>query len=76
MAGGKSTPKKDKMIKVSGGQLVRAGEIVARGVDKYKAGANVKGKGTLYALCCGKINFTRKKSPRGSVRTYINVVPA
>ncbi|HOU35861.1 MAG TPA: 50S ribosomal protein L27 [Candidatus Omnitrophota bacterium] len=76
MAGGKSTPKKDKKIKVSGGQLVKTGEILARGVDSYKAGANVKGTGTLYALCPGKILFSRKKSPRGSVKTYINIVPA
>lgn len=76
MAGGKSTPKKDKKIKVSGGQLVKTGEILARGVDSYKAGVNVKGTGTLYALCPGKIRFSRKKSPRGAVKTYINIVPA
>jgi ribosomal protein L27 len=76
MAGGKSTPKKDKKIKVSGGQAVKTGEILVRGVDSYKAGKNVKGSGTLYALCPGKIGFTRKKSPRGSVKTYINVIPA
>jgi ribosomal protein L27 len=76
MAGGKSTPKKDKMVKVSGGQLVKTGELLARGMDHYKAGKNVKGSGTMYALCPGKVQFSHKKSPRGSVKTYINVVPA
>ncbi|MDD4940376.1 MAG: 50S ribosomal protein L27 [Candidatus Omnitrophica bacterium] len=76
MAGGKSTPKKDKKIKVSGGQLVKTGELLCRGVDSYKAGINVKGTGTLYALCPGTIRFSKKKSPRGSVKTYINIVPA
>ena len=76
MAGGKSTPKKDKKIKVSGGQLVKTGELLVRGVDSYKAGKNVKGTGTLFALCPGRVQFSKKKSPRGSVKTYINVVPA
>jgi len=76
MAGGKSTPKKDKKIHISGGQSVKTGEILVRGVDSYKAGKNVKGTGTLYAMCPGTVAFTRKKSPRGSVKTYINVMPA
>ncbi len=76
MAGGKSTPKKDKKIKVSGGQAVKTGEILVRGIDSYKAGINVKGTGTLYAMCPGTVSFTRKKAPRGSVKTYINVMPA
>jgi len=75
MAGGFSTPKKDKMLKVSGGQLVKTGEILARGVSVYKAGANVKGLGTLHAACCGKVVFTHKKTPHGKMRTFINVLP-
>ena len=73
MAGGKSTPKKDTAMKVSSGQPVKTGQIMARGVEFYKAGANVKGLGTMYALCPGKVYFTKKKTSRGKVRTFINV---
>lgn len=38
MAGGKSTPKKDVGIKISNGQLVKTGQILARGLSAYKAG--------------------------------------
>jgi ribosomal protein L27 len=75
MAGGKSTPKKDCRVKVAGGELVKTGQIVVRGINTYKAGHNVKGLGTLYALCPGKIQFTRKREKNGVVRTYIHVVP-
>jgi ribosomal protein L27 len=75
MAGGKSTPKKDKAIKVSGGQLVKAGQILARGVPCYKSGINTKGLGTIFAVCAGRIYFTKKKTSRGWVRTFINVKP-
>ncbi len=61
MTGGKARPKKDKALKVSCGQLVKTGEIIARGIAVYKAGANVKGLGTMYALCPGKIYFSKKK---------------
>lgn len=73
MAGGKSTPKKDKAMKVSGGQSVRKGEILIRGISSYKAGRNVKGRSTLYALCPGKVYFTKKKIGQGSVKTFISV---
>ncbi|MFH0739398.1 MAG: 50S ribosomal protein L27 [Candidatus Omnitrophota bacterium] len=75
MTGGFSTPKKDKMIKVSEGKLVKTGQVLSRGVDAYKAGGNVAGVGTIYALCSGKIHFSRKKTPRGKFRTFINVLP-
>jgi ribosomal protein L27 len=75
MAGGKSTPKKDKAIKVSSGQAVKTGQILLRGVDTYKAGANVKGLGTLFALSSGKVYFTKRKTSHGRVRTFINVAP-
>jgi len=74
MAGGKSTPKKDKALKVSGGQLVKTGQILVRGVPVYKAGVNVKGLGTLYALCPGKIYFSKKKTSHGKFRTFINIM--
>ena len=76
MAGGKSTPKKDKMLKVSGGQSVLKGQILVRGIPSYKAGANTRGIGTVFALCAGKIQFTKKKTSKGSVKTFINVIPA
>ena len=75
MAGGKSTPKKDEALKVSQGQSVKTGHIVVRGVPVYKAGINVKGLGTLYALCPGTVYFTKKKTSHGQVRTFINVKP-
>jgi ribosomal protein L27 len=75
MAGGKATPKKDKMIKTSGGQLVRTGQILSRSMNIYKAGRNVKGIATLHALCDGKVYFTKKKTPHGRPRTFINILP-
>lgn len=75
MAGGKSTPKKDKALKASNGQLVKTGQILIRGIAVYKAGINVKGLGTLYAACPGKIYFSRKKTSHGKFRTFINIAP-
>ena len=76
MVGGFSTPKKDHAIKVSSGQSVKTGQILVRGLSQYKAGKNVKGAGTLCALCPGKIFFIRKKTPHGRFRTFINIAPA
>lgn len=76
MTGGFSTPKKDKANKVSEGMLVKTGQILVRGVDTYKAGINVKGLGTLFASCCGKVYFTRKKTSHGKLRTFVNIKPA
>lgn len=75
MAGGKSTPKKDKALKVSCGQLVKTGEILVRSIPTYKAGANVKGLDTLYALCAGSVHFSKMKTSHGKVRTFINIIP-
>ncbi|MEW6101224.1 MAG: 50S ribosomal protein L27 [Candidatus Omnitrophota bacterium] len=74
MAGGFSTPKKDKALKISGGEAVKTGQILVRGKPVYKAGINVKGKGSLFALCDGKVSFTKKKTPHGKARTFINVL--
>ncbi len=73
MAGGKARPKKDKTLKVSAGQIVRTGEILCRGIDTYKAGLNTRGLGTIYAICCGRIYFSRKKTSRGKFRTFIGI---
>jgi len=75
MAGGKARPKKDKALKVSNGKFVKAGEILARGLNSYKPGQNVGGLGTLFALCPGKVYFTKKKTPHGRFRTFINIAP-
>ena len=75
MTGGKSTPKKDKMLKVSAGQVVKTGEILVRGMNAYKAGKNAKGRATLFALCDGQISFSKKKTSHGRARTFINVLP-
>jgi ribosomal protein L27 len=76
MAGGKSRPKKDKALKVSNGEIVKTGQILIRGFSAYKAGVNVKGQGTLFAICPGKAYFTKKKTSHGKVRTFINVLAA
>lgn len=76
MTGGKSRPKKDKAIKVSGGQMVKTGQILLRGMSTYKAGKNVKGLDTLHALCNGKVYFSKKKTSHGKARTFINILPA
>jgi len=75
MTGGFSTPKKDEALKVSAGQAVKTGQILLRGINVYKAGKNVKGSGTLFATCPGKVFFTKKKTSHGRVRTFINVEP-
>jgi len=76
MAGGFSTPKKDKANKVSAGMRVKVGQLLIRGIDSYKAGINVKGLGTLFAACSGTVYFTRKKTSHGKLRTFVNVSPA
>ncbi|OGX17942.1 MAG: hypothetical protein A3K83_02145 [Omnitrophica WOR_2 bacterium RBG_13_44_8b] len=76
MTGGFSTPKKDRAVKVSAGNIVKTGQILSRGLSTYKAGINVKGIATLHALCPGKIYFTRKKTSHGKVRTFINILAA
>ncbi len=75
MTGGFSTPKKDKMTKVSQGQSVKTGQILVRRMPTYKAGINVEGKGVLFALCNGKVSFSKKKTSHGRPRTFVNVIP-
>jgi len=75
MTGGFSTPKKDKEMKSSSGMLVKTGQILSRCVNVYKAGVNTRGLGTIFALCPGKVYFTKKKTSHGKVRTFINVAP-
>lgn len=76
MAGGFSTPKKDKAVKVSQGMAVKTGQILSRCKDTYKSGVNARGLGTIFAACSGKVYFTKKKTSHGKFRTFINVAPA
>lgn len=75
MAGGKATAKKDEQLKVSEGQCVKVGTILSRHINKYKAGKNTRGEGSIFALVEGIVHFTRKKTPHGKFRTFVNVMP-
>ncbi|TRZ50220.1 50S ribosomal protein L27 [bacterium] len=75
MIGGFSTPKKDKMTKVCQGQSVKTGQILVRRMPAYKAGVNVGGRGVLFALCDGKVSFSKKKTSHGRPRTFLSVIP-
>ena len=75
MAGGKSTPKKDKKVKVCNGEAVKTGQILVRGLPVYKPGINVGGLGTIFAMCPGKVQFSHKKTSHGKVRTFVNIIP-
>ncbi|MBI4972585.1 MAG: 50S ribosomal protein L27 [Candidatus Omnitrophica bacterium] len=75
MVGGKSRPRKDQGVKVSEGQMVKTGQILSREYVAYKPGRNVGGLTTLFALCNGKIHFSKKKTPHGKVRTFLNILP-
>jgi len=66
-----------KGMKVTNGQSVKRGTILTREGAKWKAGINVGGKGTLYALCDGTVYFTKKKGTYRTKKryTYINIKP-
>lgn len=64
-------------LKVSGGMFVKKGAILTREGDKWKAGVNVGGEsGSLYALCSGKVYFTKKRGRyhRRKRMTFINIL--
>lgn len=63
-------------IKVSGGQRVKAGTILTRQGDIWKAGLNVIGRSSLTAAIDGEVHFTRKKNSYGRVVTLINIKPS
>lgn len=79
--GGASGHKKSKHyldtkgIKVGAGELVRIATILTRQGNKWKAGKNVGDSGTLYALCEGKVYFTKRKGGLNRKQTYINILP-
>ena len=75
MTGGFSTPRKDRGVKTASGQTVKAGHILSRGSSSYKAGRNTKGVGTIFALVPGTVSFSKRKTPKGGVKTFINITP-
>lgn len=58
--------KETRGLKISGGEFVKAGTILSREGNKWKAGINVGGISTVYAITSGKVFFTRRK---GNYRT-------
>ena len=75
MTGGKRRPRKDNELKTSAGQVVKTGQILVRALTAYKPGFNVGGRSTLFALCPGKVYFSKKKTSHGKVRTFVNIMP-
>jgi ribosomal protein L27 len=65
-----------KGLKVGAGELVKTGTILTRQGNKWKAGNNVGDSGTLYALCNGKVYFTKRRGSLHRTQTYINVMPS
>ena len=62
-------------IKVSGGQVVKAGTMLTRQGQKWQPGLNVIGMTHLTARCDGQIVFRKKKNSYNRVITIINVMP-
>ena len=60
-------------VKVSGGQVVKAGTVLTRQGHRWKPGINVIGRIKLTAACDGEIYFTRKKSRFNKEITLVNV---
>lgn len=71
---GRESESKRLGVKMYGGQTVKAGNILVRQRGtQHHPGENVgMGKDhTLYALCDGKVLFTRKKANR----SFVSVLP-
>ena len=67
--------KETRGVKVSGGQVVKAGTVLTREGDKWKPGLNVVGQSSLTAACDGEVYFTRKKNRYKRQITVINIKP-
>lgn len=65
--------KETRGMKVSGGQIVKAGTMLTREGDKWQPGLNVLGKMHLTAACDGEVYFTRRKGSYKKAVTLINV---
>ena len=62
-------------VKVSGGQHVRAGTLLTRQGDRWKAGINVIGRMHLTAACDGEVYFTSKRGSYKKAVTFVHVRP-
>ncbi len=62
-------------IKVSGGQIVKAGTVLTRQGTLWKAGLGTSGRNSVTALIDGEVYFTKKKNAYKTVVTYVNVKP-
>lgn len=62
-------------LKVSGGQFVKAGTILTRNGNKWKAGLNVVGLMHLTAVCDGEVYFTKKRGNYKRAVTYMHIKP-
>ena len=62
-------------IKVTGGQIVKAGAMLTRQGDRWKPGLNVIGRMNLTAVAAGEVYFTRKRSSYGLPMTIVNIRP-
>ena len=69
--------KETKGLKVNAGQSITKGTILTREGDKWKAGLNISGRGTLYAKIDGKVYFTKKRGnyKKNKLSTFINISP-
>ena len=67
--------KETRGIKVSGGQLVKAGTLLTRQGDKWQPGINVIGRTHLTAACDGQVYFRKKKGNYTRVVTFVNIRP-
>ncbi|MFH1202519.1 MAG: 50S ribosomal protein L27 [Candidatus Omnitrophota bacterium] len=53
--------KETRGLKIANNQFVKKGTILTREGGKWKPGLNVGGRSSLFALCDGKVYFTKKK---------------
>ena len=65
--------KETKGMKVSGGQLVKAGTVLTRQGHRWKPGINVIGRTHLTAACNGAVYFTRRRGSYGKEITLVNI---
>jgi len=67
--------KETRGIKVSGGQVVKAGTILTRQGHRWQPGVNIIGKTHLTAACDGEVYFTKKKGSYKREITIVNIRP-
>lgn len=67
--------KETRGLKVSGGQVVKAGTLLTRNGDKWKQGINVIGRMHLTAVCAGEVYFTKKRGNYKKAVTYVHIRP-